>query len=59
VSSGGGFFDEITATTGDWAAQVKWLRDNDPEFAAATVVLTGSCRGRRKGTGTRVVRLPV
>lgn len=32
----------ITATTGSWAAQVKWLRDNDPGFAAATVVLTGS-----------------
>ncbi len=35
-------FDEITGTTGDWAAQIKWLRDNDPEFALATVVLTGS-----------------
>jgi predicted AAA+ superfamily ATPase len=35
-------FDEITATSGDWAAQIKWLRDNDPEFSQATVVLTGS-----------------
>ena len=26
----------------DWAKQVKWLRDNDPGFAEATVVLTGS-----------------
>lgn len=36
------FIDEITAVTGDWATQVKWLRDNDPSFATATVVLTGS-----------------
>lgn len=36
------FLDEITAVTGDWAQQVKWLRDNDPSFAAAAVVLTGS-----------------
>ncbi len=35
-------FDEITATSGDWATAVKWLRDNDPHFATATVVLTGS-----------------
>jgi len=35
-------FDEITATTGDWAAQIKWLRDNDPDFSQATVILTGS-----------------
>lgn len=36
------FLDEVTAVTGDWATQVKWLRDNDPDFASATVVLTGS-----------------
>lgn len=36
------FIDEITAVDGDWATQVKWLRDNHPEFANATVVLTGS-----------------
>jgi fructose-1,6-bisphosphatase/inositol monophosphatase family enzyme len=32
----------VTAVKGDWAAQVKWLRDNDPTFSTATVVLTGS-----------------
>jgi predicted AAA+ superfamily ATPase len=36
------FIDEITSVTGDWASQVKWLRDNHPAFAGATVVLTGS-----------------
>lgn len=36
------FLDEITAVEGDWAGQVKWLRDNDPEFGQDTVVLTGS-----------------
>jgi hypothetical protein len=36
------FIDEVTAVTGDWATQVKWLRDNDAGFGAATVVLTGS-----------------
>jgi predicted AAA+ superfamily ATPase len=34
--------DEVTAARGDWASQIKWLRDNDPDFALATVVLTGS-----------------
>lgn len=34
--------DEVTAAAGNWSAQIKWLRDNDPEFASATVVLTGS-----------------
>lgn len=34
--------DEITAVKGDWATQLKWLRDNDAGFAASTVVLTGS-----------------
>lgn len=36
------FIDEVTAVKGDWATQIKWLRDNDPTFSAATVVLTGS-----------------
>lgn len=36
------FLDEVTAATGDWAAQIKWLRDNDSGFAHDTVVLTGS-----------------
>lgn len=36
------FLDEITAVAGDWARQIKWLRDNDPDFSQATVVLTGS-----------------
>ena len=40
------FLDEVTAVTGDWAQQVKWLRDNDPGFAEATVVLTGSSAGQ-------------
>ena len=35
-------FDEISAVTGDWAQQIKWLRDNDAAFRDATVVLTGS-----------------
>jgi predicted AAA+ superfamily ATPase len=36
------FIDEVTAVGGEWATQIKWLRDNDPSFAEATVVLTGS-----------------
>lgn len=36
------FIDEITAVSGDWATRIKWLRDNDPDFFNATVVLTGS-----------------
>lgn len=40
------FLDEVTAVTGEWARQIKWLRDNDPEFAVATVVLTGSSAGQ-------------
>lgn len=36
------FMDEVTAMTGDWATQIKWLRDNLAEFRDATVVLTGS-----------------
>lgn len=34
--------DEISSVSGDWPAQVKWLRDNDAAFREATVVLTGS-----------------
>jgi uncharacterized protein len=36
------FFDEISAVTGDWAQQIKWLRDNDGDFRDSTVVMTGS-----------------
>jgi uncharacterized protein len=36
------FIDEVTAVKGDWATEIKWLRDNDPAFRTATVVLTGS-----------------
>jgi uncharacterized protein len=36
------FIDEISAVSGDWAQQIKWLRDNDDAFRDATVVLTGS-----------------
>ncbi len=36
------FIDEVSAVKGDWVAQMKWLRDNDPEFATDTIVLTGS-----------------
>lgn len=39
------FIDEVSAVTGDWAAEIKWLRDNLPEFAEAVVVLTGSSAG--------------
>ena len=35
-------FDEISAVTGEWDKQIKWLRDNDLAFREATVVLTGS-----------------
>lgn len=34
--------DEVTSVSGDWPAQIKWLRDNDDDFRRATVVLTGS-----------------
>lgn len=34
--------DEITSVSGDWATQIKWLRDNDSGFREATVILTGS-----------------
>ena len=36
------FIDEITSVIGDWASTIKWLRDNYPPFADATVVVTGS-----------------
>lgn len=36
------FLDEITGVQGGWPHQIKWLRDNDPQFRADTVVLTGS-----------------
>jgi uncharacterized protein len=46
------FIDEVTAIKGDWPAQVKWLRDNDPAFRSATVVLTGSnARGLSEAVG--------
>jgi predicted AAA+ superfamily ATPase len=46
------FIDEATAIKGDWPAQLKWLRDNDAEFRAATVVLTGSnARGLSEAIG--------
>jgi uncharacterized protein len=46
------FIDEVTAIKGDWPAQVKWLRDNDPSFRSATVVLTGSnARGLSEAIG--------
>lgn len=35
------FIDEISAVTGDWDQQIKWLRDNDLGFHDAIVVLTG------------------
>lgn len=36
------FIDEVSAVKGDWAHEIKGLRDEDPEFREATVVLTGS-----------------
>jgi predicted AAA+ superfamily ATPase len=36
------FIDEITAAKGDWASQIKWLRDNDEWFRKSCVILTGS-----------------
>ena len=36
------FIDEVTSVKGNWAQQIKWLRDNDPDFRNATVILTGS-----------------
>jgi predicted AAA+ superfamily ATPase len=46
------FIDEVTAVDGDWASQIKWLRDNIGEFHDATVVLTGSsAQELTKGSG--------
>jgi hypothetical protein len=65
------FIDEVSAVAGDWGQQVKWLRDNDPGFRDAIVVLTGSnataltdaagTLAGRRGTGTHLDRtlLPV
>ncbi|MCL2091604.1 MAG: AAA family ATPase [Micrococcales bacterium] len=60
------FIDEISAVTGAWDQQVKWLRDNDPAFHQATVVLTGSnatalaeaagALAGRRGIGARLNR---
>ena len=47
------FIDEVSAVSGEWAAELKWLRDNLPEFAAAVVVLTGSsAHSLTRGAGT-------
>jgi len=40
------FIDEISSVIGDWPNTIKNLRDNDPEFASDTVVLTGSSAAR-------------
>jgi predicted AAA+ superfamily ATPase len=40
------FIDEISSVSGDWPNTIKNLRDNDPDFAADTVVLTGSSAAR-------------
>ena len=40
------FIDEITGMAGDWAAAIKWLRDNVDAFRDATVVVTGSSAPR-------------
>lgn len=64
------FLDEVTSVSDDWAAAVKWLRDNDAGFRAATVVLTGSnakglsegigvLAGRRSATGVNRTLLPM
>lgn len=36
------FIDEISSVIGDWPNVIKNLRDNNPDFAEDTVVLTGS-----------------
>jgi predicted AAA+ superfamily ATPase len=40
------FIDEISSVSGDWPNTIKNLRDNDSDFAADTVVLTGSSASR-------------
>ncbi len=47
------FIDEITSVSGQWQDTIKWLRDNDPDFGEATVVLTGSnARNLTEAVGT-------
>lgn len=38
--------DEITGVHGEWPATIKRLRDNNPSFAADSVILTGSSSAR-------------
>jgi uncharacterized protein len=40
------FIDEISSVSGDWPNTIKALRDNNPDFAEDTVVLTGSSAAR-------------
>lgn len=40
------FIDEISSVLGDWPNTIKNLRDNNADFAADTVVLTGSSAAR-------------
>ena len=61
------FLDEVSAVSGDWAQQLKWLRDNDEQFRRDTVVLTGSnaralteaggVLAGRRGPGTHLDRI--
>ena len=61
------FLDEVSAVSGDWAQQLKWLRDNDEQFRRDTVVLTGSnarelteaggVLAGRRGRGTHLDRI--
>ncbi|MGH3519698.1 MAG: ATP-binding protein [Haloechinothrix sp.] len=64
------FLDEVTGVPDGWASAIKWLRDNDAAFRAATVVLTGSnarglaeavgvLAGRRGATGVNRSVLPM
>ena len=65
------FIDEISSINGRWDQLIKELRDENPEFRAATVVLTGSnaaslaeaagtLAGRRgKGVGQDRILLPM
>ncbi|MGH3248908.1 MAG: AAA family ATPase [Trebonia sp.] len=41
------FIDGVTAVKGDWATQIKWLRDNDPTFSTATPSPPAACRRAR------------
>lgn len=40
------FIDEVSAIAGDWDLVLKNLRDEDPQFGADTIVLTGSNSAR-------------